>query len=100
MKNQLNPFLSLYVSRCDDFAIQRPDGLYRRAGRALSPVEVYKHLTGEQTIGVYLISERGTCITAVFDSDDEENGLDSLHNVQEQLAHDGIASYLEQSRRG
>lgn len=100
MHNGLQSYLSLFVSRHSDFALQRSDGSYVRAGRSLFPVEVRKHLMGEQTIGGYLISEQGTCITAVFDADMDDDRLAILHTLQTRLALAGIASYPEASRRG
>ena len=46
-----------------------------------------------------MIDERNRCRFAVFDADSDA-GLLHLLEVQEKLSHEGIASYLEGSRRG
>ena len=97
--NSLDLFLETFVSRRNDFALQRTDGGYVRAGRAICPHEVHRHLSGAQTIGSYVIDEHGCCRYAVFDANSEDR-LHVLHGVQSQLAAEGIASYLELSRRG
>jgi hypothetical protein len=97
--NMLDRFINTFVSRGDDFALQRSDGGYVRVGRPLALRDVYSHLTGAYTLGSYVIDEQGQCRFAVFDADSED-GLDVLHRVQDQLHAVGIASTLEQSRRG
>jgi hypothetical protein len=97
--DELELFMCTFASRRDDFALQRSDGGYVRAGRALSLQEVHAHLAGTQTIGSYVIDERGYCSYTVFDADREQD-LHILQGVQVRLGADGIPSYLEQSRRG
>ncbi|SRR5581483_2121223 len=103
--NELSFYISLFINRPDDFAVQRSNGLYARVGRPLlpcdplPPYEIYRHLCGKQTIGTYVMDRCGYCSYAVFDAD-SENGLYTLRGVQSRLAQDGMASYLEQSRRG
>jgi hypothetical protein len=97
--NSLDLFIETFVSRRDDFALQRTDGGYVRAGRAITPHEVHRHLRGVQTIGSYVIDEHGCCRYAAFDADSED-GLHVLYEVQDKLAAERIASYLEESRRG
>ncbi len=97
--DQLRTFARLCIGRQDDFALQRGDGGYYRVGRLLTSDDLRLHLEGQQTIGTYLITERGVCRFAVFDADSTA-GLVELLSVQSRLRHDGIASYLEGSRRG
>lgn len=97
--NTLDRFIDTFVSRRDDFALQRSDGGYVRVGRPLTTHEVQLHLAGAHTLGSYVIDEQGNCRYAVFDADSDD-GLDRLHAVHCQLAASGLASYLEQSRRG
>src|SRR5689334_1447357 len=97
--SELELFIQTFASRRDDFALQRTDGGYVRVGRPLTMQEVYAHLTGKQTIGSYVIDERGQCPYAVFDAD-SENGLHILRGVQVHLEAGAIPSYLELSRRG
>lgn len=97
--DQLRTFARLCIGRQDDFALQRGDGGYYRVGRLLTSDDLHLHLEGQQTIGTYLITERGLCRFAVFDADSAA-GLVELLSVQSRLRLDGIASYLEGSRRG
>lgn len=96
---ELSPFADLFIGRRDDFALQRSDGRYRRAGYRVSLLELGDHLAGRLTMGTYVIDEQGLCSFAVFDADGVY-GLPLLAQVQQRLAGSGIVSYLEQSRRG
>src|SRR5438270_3571576 len=96
--SELEAFMHLFVSRRDDFALQRTDGGYVRVGRPLSAHEVHAHLAGKQTIGSYVIDEQGQCSYAVFDADSHK-GLHILRGVQCRFALEGITSHLEESRR-
>jgi hypothetical protein len=97
--NTLDSFIDTFVSRRNDFALQRSDGGYVRVGRPLAEQDVRAHLAGAHTIGSYVIDEHGCCRYAVFDADSND-GLHVLSEVQCQLQAAGMASYLEQSRRG
>src|SRR5215469_14365761 len=97
--SELDLFIDTFVSRRNDFALQRSDGGYARVGRPLAERDVHAHLAGAHTIGSYVIDEQSCCRYAVFDADSDD-GLDRLHAVQCQLAASGIPSSLEQSRRG
>ena len=97
--SEITAFASFFVSRRTDFAVQLETGLYARAGRTLLASDIYKHLDGTQTIGSYVMNERGVCSYAVFDADSDD-GLDILRGVQARLGRAGITSYLERSRRG
>src|SRR5260221_9447043 len=97
--NTLERFSDTFVSRRNDFALQRSDGGYVRVGRPLVERNVRAHLTGAHTLGSYVIDEHGNCRYAVFDADSND-GLHVLSEVQCQLRAAGTASYLEQSRRG
>src|SRR5437764_13232179 len=79
--NELETFMHTFVSRRDDFALQRTDGGYLRVGRPLTMQEVHAHLTGKQTIGSYVIDEQGQCSYAIFDADSHK-GLHILRGVQ------------------
>ena len=92
-------FLSVFGGRMSDFAHQRDDGGYWRAGRALTLNDLRAHLDGKVTLGSYVINEGGRCRFAVFDAD-SDNGLTVLRQLQARLARQGIPAYLEQSRRG
>ena len=87
------------IGRRDDYAVQQPDGRYRRAGAAVTFEVLQQHLAGEDTLGTYVIDERGSCHFAVFDADSLD-GLVQLLAVQRRLSLEGVASALEGSRRG
>ena len=63
-----------------------------------------RHLHGAETIGTYVIDERGLCRFALFDDDTEHDDLTervkTLVGVQARLHVEDIPSYLEASRRG
>lgn len=91
--------LSLCIGRHDDYAIQRQGGHYTRTFRPLTPDVLAAHLTGNITIGTYVRDEQGECRFAVFDAD-QVDGLARLGNLQTELAHEQVPSYMECSRRG
>ncbi|HEY6406281.1 MAG TPA: CHC2 zinc finger domain-containing protein [Ktedonobacteraceae bacterium] len=95
----LNDYASVFVSRRDDYAVQQLSGRYLRMNRPLTGRALCNHLDGAESLGTYVIDERGRCRFVVFDAD-RHDGLDVLLDVQGQLAQDGIPSYLELSRRG
>lgn len=95
----LETFATLFVGRRSDYALQRETGRYLRVGARLTWAALRRHLGGTETIGTYVIGERGLCHVAVFDAD-RADGLSTLGAVQGALAHDGVPSYLERSRRG
>src|SRR5256714_12631185 len=95
----LNEYSRMFVSRRDGYAVQQGNGRYLRVGRPLTKSALRNHLDGVESLGTYVIDERGRCRFAVFDAD-SHNGLDVLLDVQGWLASDGVPSYLERSRRG
>ncbi len=103
-QEHLRLFANLFVSRRDDYAIQQADGRYRRSARRLTYSTLLGHLQGVETIGTYVIDERGMCRYALFDDDREHPDLEervkTLVEVQRRLRADAIPSYLEGSRRG
>lgn len=98
-RSSLSCFARLFVGRRSDYALQQDDGRYRRVGRPVTADALCRHLGGSETMGTYVMDEQGRCRFAVFDADGTE-GLRLLADVQARLAHDGITSYLELSRRG
>src|SRR2546430_10346529 len=95
----LNEYSRMFVSRRDDYAIQQGNGRYLRVGSPLTKSALRNHLDGAESLGTYVMDERGRCRFAVFDADTHD-GLDVLLGVQGWLASDGVPSYLERSRRG
>ncbi|MGH2506587.1 MAG: TOTE conflict system archaeo-eukaryotic primase domain-containing protein [Ktedonobacteraceae bacterium] len=98
-EEQARLLADLFIGRQSDYALQTPDGRYRRVGCSVNLDVLQEHLNGSCTIGSYLIDEQGNCFFATFDAD-QENGLEILADVRRTLAGDGIPAYLEMSRRG
>src|SRR6266550_324841 len=102
-QESLRLFANLFVSRRDDYAVQQADGRYRRSGRPLTYSKLLGHLQGVETLGTYVIDERGMCRYALFDDDREHPDLEvrvkTLVEVQRRLRANDIPSYLEGSRR-
>ena len=95
----LNEYVRMFVSRRDDYAVQQGNGRYLRVARPLTKTALRNHLDGVESLGTYVIDERGRCRFAVFDADSHD-GLHVLLGLQLRLAGDGVSSYLELSRRG
>ncbi|GER90508.1 hypothetical protein KDW_46700 [Dictyobacter vulcani] len=95
----LPAYTDVFVGRRDDYAIQLPNGSYRRAGRPLTNANLLNHLLGRQTYGTYVMDDDGQCRFAVFDADTED-GIDRILSIHDRLAAQGIVSYVERSRRG
>ena len=87
----LTQFARLFVSRRDDYALQRETGRYVRVGAPVSAAALSRHLSGIQTMGTYVIDEGGLCRFAVYDADTPD-GLSMLAEVQARLAADGVPS--------
>ncbi|HJT54861.1 MAG TPA: CHC2 zinc finger domain-containing protein [Ktedonobacteraceae bacterium] len=98
-RSLLLAFAQRFIGRRDDYALQQHSGRYRRVGAPLSTAVLHRHLAGQETIGTYVIDERGRCRFAVYDAD-MPDGLSLLAGVQAKLADVGIGSFLECSRRG
>jgi hypothetical protein len=99
ISDHLPVYSDLFIGRMDDYAIQLPDGHYRRVGKPLESSDVFDHLMGVRSYGTYVTDERGCCRFAVLDADDEQ-GLQHLWGVHERLMSLNYPSYMESSRRG
>jgi hypothetical protein len=93
--------LELFQGRLDDFAIQYPDGHYEPARRPLTAVELARHLSGELTIGVYMVRPQdGTCRWGVIDLDeDRRDYLEALWSAAVELRVPANAMLREASGR-
>lgn len=98
-EQQAQLLADLCIGRLSDYALQTPDGRYRRAGLPVSLDVLQDHLNGFHTMGTYLIDEQGQCRFAVFDAD-QPDGLEVLAELWRTLGNEGIPAYLEASRRG
>ena len=54
--------LRLFVNRSDSYAVQNPDGSYKRVDEALTKDIVKQHLTGKLTVGVYQLNPEGDTV--------------------------------------
>jgi hypothetical protein len=92
-------YASLFVHCWEQYALQQLDGSYWRVAAPLSLDLVAAHLAGRCTLGTYLLDRESSCAFAVFDADDGD-GLERLALLAGELAHQGIPTVLEASRRG
>ncbi len=65
----LDEYSRMFVSRRDDYAVQQMSGRYLRMNRPLTKITLHNHLDGAESLGTYVIDERGWCRFAVFDAD-------------------------------
>ncbi len=92
-------YASLFVHSCSQYAVQQRDGSYWRVVEPLTLPLVSAHLEGRWTLGTYLLDEQCQCSFAVFDAD-HADGLWQLGGLAVELAHVGVPTLLEASRRG
>jgi len=95
----LEVYASLFVQRTDQYAVQQRDGSYWRVGEPLMLSHLAAHLSGQWTLGSYLLDALSHCSLAVFDADGED-GLERLAQLSEELLLSGVPTLLEASRRG
>jgi hypothetical protein len=99
-KNQLYVYAEglgkIFVNRQDCFAVQTDAGQYYSVKEPLTINHLMRHLRGEITLGMYLLSPDGKAKFAVIDADDDE-GFGKLLDAQQSLR---FPSYMERSRRG
>lgn len=105
----LQAFAGTFIARFDTYPYQLPDGSYNRAHNTLPdgikqyhPLQISHlegHLKGNHTLGAYILSPESVTTKIVFD-DDTDEGLKRLAEIGQDLSHQGVPSYLEQSRRG
>jgi len=92
-------YASLFVHCSEQYALQQRDGSYWRVAAQLSLDLVAAHLAGRCTLGTYLLDRESTCAFAAFDADGAD-GLERLALLAGELAHQGVPTVLEASRRG
>jgi hypothetical protein len=97
--NLLAAYASLFVHSWEQYALQQRDGSYWRVAAPLSLDLVAAHLADRCTLGTYLLDRESTCTFAVFDADGAD-GLERLACLSRELAHQGVPTVLEASRRG
>lgn len=65
--------LSNFIGRCNIYAKQLQDGSYIPIHKKITPLQLEKHLKGEETYGTYVIKENGFINYIVIDIDGEIN---------------------------
>jgi len=93
----VSSFASVFVHEWGHYAVQQRNGAYWRVAEPLTVSLLSAHLTGQVTLGTYLLDAQSCCSFAVFDSD---TGIDCLVVLAGELAPQGIPTLLEASRRG
>jgi hypothetical protein len=89
----------VFVQRRDLYSRQLDDGRYLCIRKPLTDGHVLAHLRGDITLGTYVLDQESQARFIVYDADDDQQMTD-LVRTNAELADQGIASYLEQSRRG
>jgi sulfur relay (sulfurtransferase) DsrC/TusE family protein len=63
---------SLFINRADVYAVQQPDGTYRRVSGELTREHIRRHLRGEITLGLYATSQESFARWICFDFDGDD----------------------------
>jgi len=88
-----------FIQRWDLHAVQLDDGRYICVREPLHGRQVVRHLKGDVTLGAYVLNEESKASYTVLDADDDV-AYHRLFKLADELAADGVPSYMEASRRG
>jgi hypothetical protein len=88
-----------FIQRRDLYARQLDDGRYVSIQKPLKFGHVLGHLRGNLTLGAYVLDASSSTRFVVFDADDDRC-MGSLISTAQDLANQGVNSYVEGSRRG
>lgn len=88
----------VFISRWDVYARQLDDGSYICLHEPLNVENIVSHLKGDVTLSVYLLDPESQARHIVFDADSQDE-MEQLIHISKSLAHHGIISYIEESRR-
>lgn len=88
-----------FVVRRDLHARQLNDGRYICVHKPFHLGLLLAHLSGEITLGTYLLDQKSQARFIVFDADDEPK-FSTLVCLAQTLATENVPGYLEKSRRG
>ena len=88
-----------FVQRWDVYARQLPDGRYIFVNEPLTVDKILGHLTGEITLGSYILDSQNNARFVVLDAD-EDTHFDNLVGLSRKLTNESLPSFLELSRRG
>lgn len=95
----INALTQTFISRIDCYALQLWKGNYTCIRQPISPQLVNVHLRGLVTLGVYALDAESKARWLCLDADNDDQ-WDVLKTINQDLATEGITSYLETSRRG
>ena len=88
-----------FIQRRDLYARQMDDGSYICIRRPLETSHVVAHLRGDITLGTYVLDPSSQARFIAFDADDAPQ-FGRVIQLSQDLAKEGVLSYLEESRRG
>ncbi len=95
----LQGWLRLFVNRSQPYALQQPDGSYRRIYEPCAPALLARHLAGELTLALSSTDTRGWCRWVCLDVD-VPGSLPQLLEVRDALADvAALSGLVEASRR-
>lgn len=98
-ENFAKPLAETFIQRWDIYPLQLDDGSYICNKKPLQMSHILSHLTGEITLGCYVLNKDSLAKFIVFDADDSSI-WNCLIQMSTTLAQREIPSYLETSRRG
>ncbi len=99
LENFAKPLAETFIQRWDLYPLQLDDGSYICNKKPLQMSHILSHLTGEITLGCYVLNNDSLAKFIVFDADDSSS-WGRLTQMSTALAQREIPSYLETSRRG
>ena len=101
--NELEPLAAglanVFVQRRDLYPRQMDNGSYLCIRKPLKDWHLTRHLSGEITLGTYVLDENSKARFVVFDADDEGE-MERLTAMARTLLVHHVPGYLESSRRG
>ena len=102
-KNELEPLAAglanVFIQRRDLYPRQMDNGSYLCIRKPLKDWHITRHLSGEMTLGTYVLDENSKARFLVFDADDEAE-MERLVTMTRILQIHNVPGYLESSRRG
>jgi hypothetical protein len=97
---QLAPgLMNTFLQRRDLYAKQLDNGSYICIKKPLTQKHVIAHLSGDLTLGAYVLDQESRAKYIVFDADDSAQ-FQTLTSMHATLEGESIPAYLEGSRRG
>ena len=99
LMDKLTALQQFFILRNDTFALQQTDGSYVRVNNALSSELLDKHLNGDITVGIYVVSKDGQSRIGVMDLDlSDEKTKAQMITIQNVAAHYLVPSFDDSYR--